>query len=475
MSTPSRSPGGLELVVYTGASPPAVHALPRQGFLRIGRDEGNDVRIESQSVSRKHAILHVGPPLRIEDVGSKSGTFVLEPPVPVAGGRTNEPRRLTRQTANVDVGDCINLGSVLVVVRRASAPSEPPAPVSTGNPRVARDPAMRALYDLAGKAAEGRIPVLILGNNGVGKDVMAAWIHAHSRRAKRPFVAINCGALPAGLAEAELFGTEKGIYNDAPSRAGLLETADGGTVFLDEVGELPLPIQVKLLRVIEDGKVTRLGGRTPRTLDLRFIAATNKPIAEAIRDREFREDFFYRLNGIKLVIPPLRERTAEIAPLADLFAQKASRQLERERVPAISPEALAMLEGHSWPGNVRELRQAMDRAVLLCGHGEEILPEHLPPEMARPPESHRTDVVKSSDRPTTPPVFGKGDRRKEHEEEGKRIEREAILAALERCSYNQTRAADELGWSRRKLLYKMKEHGIDGPRVRRGGAESEER
>src|SRR5262249_48531152 len=158
--------------------------------------------------------------------------------------------------------------------------------------------------------AVGRIPVLVLGENGVGKEVLADFIHACSKRAAKPFVKLNCAAIPVGIVEGELFGTERGAFNDAPQRAGLLETAQGGTIFLDEVGELPPAVQAKLLRVLEDQTVMRLGGRSPRPIDVRFIAATNRDLAAAVREGTYREDLFFRLNAMTLRIPPLRDRVA---------------------------------------------------------------------------------------------------------------------------------------------------------------------
>jgi DNA-binding NtrC family response regulator len=237
---------------------------------------------------------------------------------------------------------------------------------------------MRAIYEQAGRAAQSPISVLILGETGVGKEVLARAIHARSPRAKKPFMAMNLAELGEAMLEGELFGYEKGAFTGAvQSRAGLLEAANGGTVFLDEIGELPPAVQVKLLRVLEERAVRRLGERQPRSIDVRFVAATHRDLEAQIREGRFREDLYFRLNGMTLVIPPLRERRDEIEPLARSFAQAACRELNRATTSAVSDEAMTLLKQHAWPGNVRELRNVIDRAMALCTTTL-VLPEHLP-------------------------------------------------------------------------------------------------
>jgi transcriptional regulator with PAS, ATPase and Fis domain len=243
---------------------------------------------------------------------------------------------------------------------------------------------MRALYEQAYLAAPGRISVLLLGETGTGKEVLAQAIHRRSSaaRARGPFLGLNCAALSVSLLESELFGHEKGAFTGAvQARPGLFEAADGGTVFLDEVGELPQTIQVKLLRVLEEQKVLRVGGRVPRSIDVRVLSATHRDLEADVARGAFRQDLYFRLSGVTLTIPPLRQRVADIAPLAELFAAKACRAFERSRIPELSREALALLERYPWPGNIRELRNVMERAVMLCA-GDRLLPEHLPPKMA---------------------------------------------------------------------------------------------
>ncbi|WP_437903847.1 sigma 54-interacting transcriptional regulator [Sorangium sp. So ce327] len=381
--------------------------LPPHGRVVLGRDEGCDVRIDDRSVSRRHAALHVGPPLRVEDLGSANGTFVGEPQARALTARTHRLRRLSRESAEVGVGERFNLGATTVVVGRtpggaAEEPDrgKPPADI------VLLAPSMLALYEQAARAARSPISVLILGETGVGKEVLARTLHARSPRSSGPYVELNCAALPPSLLEGELFGHEKSAFTGAShARPGLLEAAHGGTLFLDEIGELPLAFQAKLLRVLEDRKVLRIGGRTPRRLDLRFVAATNRDLEAEIARGAFRQDLYFRLNGISLVVPPLRERIAEIGPLAGRFLEEACRQLDQRGAPRISPEALAALEAYAWPGNVRELRNVIERAAVLCA-GESVLAADLPPHLmngATPPSS-RAASRPSGTIPPPPPL-----------------------------------------------------------------------
>ncbi|XXT95646.1 sigma 54-interacting transcriptional regulator [Sorangium sp. So ce834] len=356
--------------------------LPPRGCVVLGRDEGCDVRIEDRSVSRRHAVLHVGPPLRIEDLGSANGTFVGEQQLPGMTARTHRLRRLSRDSAEIGIGERFNLGATTIVVGRAPAEAAAAPDCCAPAGVVVRAPAMLALYEQAARAARSLISVLILGETGVGKEVLARTLHARSPRASGPYVELNCAALPPSLLESELFGHEKSAFTGASqARPGLLESAHGGTLFLDEIGELPLAFQAKLLRVLEDRKVLRIGGRTPRRIDLRFVAATNRDLEAEVARGAFRQDLYFRLNGISLVVPPLRERVAEIGPLADRFLEEACRQLEQRSAPRLSPEALAVLEAYAWPGNVRELRNVIERAAVLCA-GDSVEPADLPPHLA---------------------------------------------------------------------------------------------
>jgi transcriptional regulator with GAF, ATPase, and Fis domain len=249
---------------------------------------------------------------------------------------------------------------------------------------VFHDPRMRKLHQLGRHAAAGLINVLLLGETGVGKDVFARAIHRLSPRRNQPFQRIECAALTEALAESELFGHARGAFTGAMrDKPGLLEMADGGTVFLDEVGELPPRLQAKLLHVLETRRLTRVGALEGRAVDLRFIAATNRDLEAESLAGGFRRDLYYRLCGFTLTIPSLRERRGDIAPLARALVRQCCQRLGRDQVPALTPAALARLMAHDWPGNVRELRNAVERAVLICRSGPD-RDEHLLLEPGRP-------------------------------------------------------------------------------------------
>jgi DNA-binding NtrC family response regulator len=310
---------------------------------------------------------------------------------------------------------------------------------------------MRQLHRMIDRVAASNASVLILGETGVGKELVAEAVHARSKRRERQLLRLNCAALSDSLIESELFGHEKGAFSGAvAAKPGLLETADGGTVFLDEVGELPLSTQVKLLRVLEEKKVRRVGGVEARAIDVRLVSATNRDLEREIEGGRFRMDLFYRLNGISIVIPPLRERVEELRPLAELFAGNAARQLEGRRAPRFSAGALSALAAYSWPGNVRELRNVIERAVILA-EGDEIGVEHLPlDKMAA--------VVKRPD----VAAAGGGSIKSDIEA----LERRRILEALEESGGVQAKAAKLLGWSRGTFLARMDAYKI--PRKRKG-------
>jgi two-component system response regulator AtoC len=327
---------------------------------------------------------------------------------------------------------------------------------------VVENPRMRQLYALAERVAAATINVLITGETGVGKEVLAATVHARSPRAGRPFLCINCAALAESILESELFGHERGAFTGAvQTKPGLLEAASGGTLFLDEVGEMSLGMQAKLLRVLETRQVMRVGATKPLSVDVRFIAATNRDLEEEIANKTFREDLFFRLNGICLEIPPLRERPDEIEPLARRCMENVARQLGRE-VPVLASEALELMRSYGWPGNIRELRNVMERAVILCG-SDGITPEHLPAQKMRRPVEQ--GALPASPSAPAAPSAGVRDGGSAGREEKIAAARRAITDALERCAGNQTRAAELLGISRRTLCSRLKEYNIPRPRV----------
>jgi DNA-binding NtrC family response regulator len=309
--------------------------------------------------------------------------------------------------------------------------------------------------------ARGNISVLLLGETGVGKEVAANAIHRHSSRASAPLVSINCAAFSESLLESELFGYERGAFTGAhKSKVGLIESAHGGTLFLDEVGEMPPSLQVKLLRVLEQKEILRIGAVRPRVVDVRVIAATNRDLEAEVTRGAFRRDLFYRLAAETAVIAPLRSRLAEIVPLAERFIAHTCALGDGRPTPHLSRQARAILEAYAWPGNIRELRNVIERAVLLCRDGT-IRPEHLPTEkMGRVlPPVIATAVLASAPRPTT----GAASEDRLVRPRGA-DDRDSVVGALAQCAGNQTQAARLLGISRSTLVKRIEEFAVPRPR-----------
>ncbi len=329
---------------------------------------------------------------------------------------------------------------------------------SAAGPLVIANVALQNLDRIVERIAGGTISVLVTGETGVGKEVLAARIHRLSRRADKPFLRLNCAALSESLLESELFGHEKGAFTGAvQAKAGLLETADGGTVFLDEIGELPLSIQVKLLRVIEERHVLRVGALKSHYIDVRFVAATNRDLEIEITRGMFRPDLYFRLNGITLVIPPLRERTSEIPDLVATFLRTFAERDGGTEIPKVTPATMALLRDYSWPGNIRELRNVIERAMLLSGGGP-IGVDHVP-----------VDKLRAASRPSippAPPAFTRPPPLIADEPPLETIadERARIIEALTRAGGNQTEAASLMGISRRTLINRVIHFQIPRPR-----------
>ncbi len=439
------SPAGavIELVaIIEGRS--TVHRLPARGTVVLGRGRGGkvDVVLDHASVSRRHACLHLSPSgeqVVVEDLGSANGTRVVTTRLDAQTTAQTVDQRLEPNVRTpIARTAAIHLGSVIVLVRHVSEEETAPA-VPDG--MVIASPAMKKLFELVDRIAVSPLSILLVGETGAGKDVVARAIHQRSPRSTGPFVAVNCAALPEQLIEAELFGHDRGAFTGATiAKPGLLETASTGTAFLDEIGELPFAQQGKLLRVLEAGEVQRIGALKPRPIDVRFVAATNRELAREIDAGSFRRDLFFRLAGMTLSIPPLRERREDILPLARHFAARAAKAIGRPS-PEISSEALETLERHTFPGNVRELRNVIERAVALAGESP-IGTEHLHLE----PASSST-IAAAPD--TTDP--------------GRKDERQRIIDALAQCAGNQTRAAEVLGISRRTLVNRLGEYGLARP------------
>jgi transcriptional regulator with GAF, ATPase, and Fis domain len=350
------------------------------------------------------------------------------------------------------------------------AGERPGAPSAADSEIVVGDPSMRQLHEIAKLAASGDLSVLLLGETGVGKEVFARRIHAQSARRNKPFVGLCCAAFSETLLESEVFGHEKGAFTGADrAKPGLLETGEGGTVLLDEIGDLPLSLQAKLLRVLEEREVMRVGGVRAKSIDVRFIAATNRDLQSDIAAGLFRADLYYRLNGMTIAIPPLRDRPTEIGPLARAFAALAMTKLGRRGAIAIASDALAVLEAYPWPGNVRELRNAIERAVLLTP-GDEIHAGSLPLDRLGADDNAATGEFDDSMTLRTHRVdVGVPEPGKHSDLHAgvKSYERQRILDALASCDGNQTRAAKLLGISRTTLAARMDAFDLPRPRKHR--------
>jgi len=309
--------------------------------------------------------------------------------------------------------------------------------------------ALLHVLDVAARAARTNSTVLIRGETGTGKELLARAIHFNSTRKDGPLTTINCGAIPRELLESELFGHKKGAFTSAVSdKKGKIEMADGGTLFLDEIGEMPTELQVKLLRLIQEGEIEKIGSEVGYHVDVRIIAATHRDLQVMIEDGTFREDLYYRLNVIPLVLPPLRERVEDIADLVQYFFAKSQQKSGRPNL-VMPPALLPYFVRYRWPGNVRELENAVERVVVLA-RGDEVTLQDLP-EFLRE-ERAGADALEIDLPPQGISLEA--------------IEKELILKALEKCAWNQTHAARYLDISRKTLIYRMERHGIQRPQER---------
>jgi DNA-binding NtrC family response regulator len=302
--------------------------------------------------------------------------------------------------------------------------------------------AMSGVDTLVAKAAPTLLSVLLRGETGVGKDVLAERVHRLSARARGPLVRVNCAGLSAALLESDLFGHERGAFTGATqTKRGLLEEAAGGTVFLDEIGEMPLEVQAKLLLVLQQRAARRVGATRDTPIDVRFLSATHRDLEAEVRDGRFRADFYYRINELTIRIPPLRERRDEIAGLCAQFASGAAARLGHARPPIFEDEVRARLHHYRWPGNVRELRSVVDRAVLLAEDGL---------VTAR--------VIVAAGLPEIAPPLPAGS--------AQEVERERVIASLLECGGNQSRAARMLGISRNTLIARIRKYNLRRPRLK---------
>ena len=414
--------------------------LPSTGELKIGRAKHCDLVVEHASVSRVHAAIEIAEGrVLVRDLGSQNGTRV-------AGRKLGKD-----ETTPLKPGVVVEMGrAVLLLQPRATMKEvhEPaddsPLPPLPGLVVPSEGP-MRLVYRLVAHVAASKISVIVLGETGTGKENVAEAMHRWSDRASGPFVRLNCAAVPENLVESELFGHEKGAFTGAlTAKPGLIESAHGGTLFLDEVGEMPAAAQVKLLRVLEDRTVQRIGALAPRPIDIRVVSATHRDLEARVREGAFRADLYYRLNGVTLTIPPLRARVQEIPDLAEAFAIRAAQDAKRPP-PKIAPHAMAVLRRHTWPGNVRELRNVIERAVVLARGGVIEAEGLLDPNLVGGPSVEH------------PPAPTLGDQMAD-------IEKARILEALADCRGNQSEAARVLGIPRRTLVRRLRDYGISKKR-----------
>ncbi|MGE0395627.1 MAG: sigma 54-interacting transcriptional regulator [Kofleriaceae bacterium] len=329
------------------------------------------------------------------------------------------------------------------------------------------DPAMANLYELAKRIARSSIPVLVRGETGVGKELAAAMVHAASPRANKPFISVNCAAIPDTLAESELFGHVKGSFSGAvANKVGYIEASDGGTLFLDEIGELSLPLQAKLLRVLETGEVARVGEVTPRKLDLRIVAATNRDLQREIEDGKFRSDLYFRLGAARLEIPPLSERPGDLALLASSFVHDACAKLGRPALELSTAAAIALFR-HTWPGNIRELRHVVEYAAAAVPDGGSTIELwHLPEALAaaaRRERDHDHQISPTTSAPhlvQPPPMTVPAGAFRPIADEVRELERSRMIAALRASQGVQNRAAELIEMPLRTFVTKLKRYGI---------------
>jgi DNA-binding NtrC family response regulator len=408
--------------------------LPASGA-SLGKDAGNDVPLDDPFVSARH--------LRIEardgrwtasDLGSTNGTWV--------GGARVERVQLT-------LGAVLRLGDVEVVLEAREREDAPRLEPFEG--MLSSDPAMREVFDLVERVGPSDAAVTILGDTGTGKELVARALHARSSRAAGPFIPVNCSAIAETLIESELFGHEKGSFSGAERlRKGAFEEADGGTIFLDEIGELPIDLQPKLLRVLELGEVKRVGSSRPLTVNVRIVAATHRDLRAQVRVGKFREDLFYRLCVVPITVPPLRQRRGDVRLLAEAFLARAA---PRGLSLRWSEEALRRLEGYDWPGNVRQMKNVVQRALLFRGEGREI------PAGAVTFEDTRAVPADGGDDGV---LWVKGLSMEE-------IEREAIRLSLRRNGGRRSAVVKELQIAKSTVLKRISQWGLQDE-GRNGGA-----
>ncbi|NUO48898.1 MAG: sigma 54-interacting transcriptional regulator [Polyangiaceae bacterium] len=420
-TSPGSAPHGDRAYVMVRIGDDAdVHAIDGGTRLILGRGDDADIVVDDTRASRRHLELSLREGrLFAKDLGSRNGTRVGSVVL------KSEERPIGR-------GEEIVVGPAHVTVIALPSPAVTVQLLDV----VVRNPKMKGIFELVDRLAGVPTPVLVRGETGAGKEILAELLHRRGPRSGGPLVRLNCAAVPESLLESELFGHERGAFTGATEKKrGFLELADRGTLFLDEVGDLPLAMQAKLLRALETQRIQRVGGREELAVDVRFVCATHRDLEKMIESGAFRGDLYYRIAGFVLEVPPLRERRDEIVPLAEAFAARFAAKLNQP-APAIE-RAREALEAYSWPGNVRELKNAVEHAVVLAG-ASPIEPEHLPRAVIAAPAGSPSSMQDHVDS----------------------AERAAIERALAAADGHRQKAAEILGVSKRTLQYRLAKMGI---------------
>ena len=453
MTVPGLRPQGPSTRFVEVVSPG--HPSPfraREGIVRLGRDATNEVVIDDPFVSRVHLEIKIFPSgVTLVDMDTKNGTH-------------HQGARIRELPLKDEVS--LRLGKQIDITVRLGDDAAKPAPIAPAAPRHRRDsfdlvgasPAMERLRAAVSRIAPSPLTVLIEGETGTGKEVIARALHAQSPRVAKPFVVFDCAAVSPSLIASELFGHRKGAFTGADEhRAGLFEVADGGTLFLDEIGELSKPLQSRLLRALESGEIRRVGDNQAIMVDVRVVCATHRSLEEMVKAGDFREDLLFRINTFEITVPPLRDRRDDIPGLVEHFVRRARPQTPPD-VAVADADAVAAMAAHHWPGNIRELANAVEHALVLCDELPLLL-AHLPARFAAlRPASTETPSIAIQPIPAAI-VAAPGHGRPESLRE---LEMRAILEGLERNKGNKARTADELGISL-KTLYNKLHQLSDGP------------
>lgn len=441
--------------------------LEQEGYFVSEAKDG----VEALSLLKKEPFQTIITDLRmpnLDGMGFLEASLKLYPDIPIiivtAHGTVDSAVSALKMGAFDYISKPFDKTEMIQVIKKAlntyQSKSKNPSDKEIHSELVSQSPQMKEVLTLIKKVASSPSTILITGESGTGKELVARALHENSSRALKPFITINCSAIPATLIESELFGFEKGAFTGAvASKLGRFELAHEGTLFLDEIGEIPLELQAKLLRVLQENEIERVGGVKTIKINIRLITATNKDLSEEVKKGHFREDLFYRLNVIPIYLPPLRERKEDFSHLVDFFIQKYNKKLGK-RVQSLDEKAMNILMQFQWPGNIRQLENVLERMILLS-EKQTLLLEDIPSEI-----SQLTSIVTPTFSPED--MATQGSFKEIVKETTQKIEKNLIIKALEETHGNVTRAAKILGISRKSLQNKMKEYQL------RDSSESEE-